>query len=412
MIDNIFRAITALASIGTALVLIKVTPQILKIPTAKQWEDVNKASQDQINQSKEKDETIKAFKQFETLTDTLPQLVISTDKSGMVSFYNERWYEFSGMPFEQSIFEALKKVIHPDYLEEALLIVEKGFEENKAFQSEVYLRNSKGEYCWHLAKALPVNLNDAQSWIITGTDIHQQRIDKEALEEKNRQLIMINNDLDNFIYTASHDLRSPISNFEGLLIALEKENVERKSESEKVLLEHMDKTISKFKKTIAELMEISKIQREIDLEEEKINVNELLKEVITEFDFTIRDTNAVLSLDLQTEFINFSKKNLKSILSILLSNSLKYRAENRKLLIQIEAFESKDQTIIKIVDNGLGFNVNQDKVFGMFKRFHTHVEGSGIGLYIVKKIMDNYGGKIEVKSKEDEGSTFTLVLKK
>lgn len=412
MIDNVIRSITALASIGTAIILIKVTPRILKIPTSKQWQDVNKALQDQISELKEKDKTIRAFKQFEFLTDTLPQLVISTDKNGMVSFYNQRWYEFSGLPFEKSIFEAFKKVIHPDHLDETLSLLEKGFIENKPFQSEVYLRNSNGEFFWHLAKALPVDLSEEQSWIITATDIQVQRQHNEALEKKNRQLQIINNDLDNFIYTASHDLRSPISNFEGLLLALEKEKSEKKSESEMVLLQHMDKNISKFKKTINELMEISKIQREIDEEKEQINLREFVKEVITDFDFTIRDTGAALDLDLQTEYISFSKKNLRSILSILLSNSLKYRAENRKLIIKIAAFEDENFTIIEVTDNGLGFNVNKDKVFGMFKRFHNHVEGSGIGLYIVKKIMDNYGGKIEVESKEDEGSTFTLLIKK
>lgn len=412
VIDNVIRSITAVASIGTAIVLIKITPQILKIPTSKQWEDVNKALQDQISELKEKDKTIEAFKQFEFLTDTLPQLVISTDNSGIVSFYNQRWYEFTGLPFERSVFKAFEKVIHPDYLDEMLLLLANGFAENKSFQSEMYLRNSQGEYCWHLAKGIPVDISKEKSWIITATDIHEQRQYNDALEKKNRQLQIINNDMDNFIYTASHDLKSPISNFEGLLLALEKEKSEKKSESEMVLLQHMEKNITKFKKTINELMEISKIQREIDEEKEQINLKELVKEVINDFDFTIRETEAALILDLQTEYISFSKKNFRSILSILLSNSLKYRAENRKLIIKITASENENQSIIKVIDNGLGFNVNKDKVFGMFKRFHNHVEGSGIGLYIVKKIMDNYGGKIEVESKEDEGSTFTLIISK
>ncbi|CAN5223037.1 hypothetical protein BH23BAC1_BH23BAC1_26630 [soil metagenome] len=67
--------------------------------------------------------------------------------------------------------------------------------------------------------------------------------------------------------------------------------------------------------------------------------------------------------------------------------------------------------MLSVADNGLGFNVKQEKVFGMFKRFHDHVDGSGIGLYIVKKIMDNYGGKIEVESKENVGSTFNVFFR-
>jgi PAS domain S-box-containing protein len=414
-LDNTIRAITALASIGTAIVLVKITPQIIKIPTAKQWEEINNELEDvnkelinQINELKLKDKTIEAFKQFESLTETLPQLVITTDPNGNVKFYNQRWYQFTGLPFEQSLYEALKKIVHPDYILQILKIFKEGFEEMQPFQTELLIKNVNGEYNWYLAKALPVDMNSKYSWIITATDIHEQRKYHEELENKNRQLHLINNDLDNFVYTASHDLKAPISNIEGLVLALKSEKSSNASESEKILMDHMDKTISRFKKTINELTQISKIQKDIEEKEEEIFCQEIIQDVINDFEFNIRETGAIINLNIQVPVLYFSKKNFRSILSNLISNSLKYKDHSRQLFINILIYSEANYTILKISDNGLGFNANQNKVFGMFKRFHDHVEGSGIGLYIVKKIIDNYGGKIEVDSEEGVGSTFKI----
>jgi signal transduction histidine kinase len=219
---------------------------------------------------------------------------------------------------------------------------------------------------------------------------------------------MINNDLDNFVYTASHDLKAPISNIEGLVLALKSEKSSNASESEKILMDHMDKTISRFKKTINELTQISKIQKDIEEKEEEIFCQEIIQDVINDFEFNIRETGAIINLNIQVPVLYFSKKNFRSILSNLISNSLKYKDHSRQLFINILIYSEANYTILKISDNGLGFNANQNKVFGMFKRFHDHVEGSGIGLYIVKKIIDNYGGKIEVDSEEGVGSTFKI----
>ncbi|CAN5223132.1 hypothetical protein BH23BAC1_BH23BAC1_26640 [soil metagenome] len=323
-LDNTIRAVTALASIGTAIVLVKVTPDIIKIPTAKQWQDVNNELKEQIKELKEKDKTIEAFKQFESLTETLPQLVISTDNSGIAQFYNQRWYKFTGLSFEPLFLKALKKIVFPDYLQQTLNLFHQGFEGKKPFQLEILIKNTNGQYCWFLTKALPVALTSEKSWVITATDINEQRQYHEQLEEKNRQLQLINNDLDNFVYTASHDLKAPISNLEGLVIALKRDKPINANESESILLDHMDKTIDRFKKTINELTEISKIQKDIIEKDEEIDIAQLVSDVLNDFEYIINETGAIINLDLQETQMFFSRKNLRSILSNLVSNSLKY----------------------------------------------------------------------------------------
>jgi signal transduction histidine kinase len=95
----------------------------------------------------------------------------------------------------------------------------------------------------------------------------------------------------------------------------------------------------------------------------------------------------------------------------LLSNALKYSSPDRKPEVKIVSYQEKEFTILQVSDNGLGLSKeNQSKIFGMFKRVHQHVEGSGIGLYIIKKMIENVGGKIEVKSEVGKGTTFKVVL--
>ncbi len=97
----------------------------------------------------------------------------------------------------------------------------------------------------------------------------------------------------------------------------------------------------------------------------------------------------------------------------MISNAIKYRSPNRPPVIKIETYEEGDFIILKVQDNGLGIDpAKQDKLFGMFKRLHDHVEGTGIGLYIVKRILENADGKIVVESKLNEGSVFKAYFKK
>ncbi|MDQ3395707.1 MAG: ATP-binding protein, partial [Bacteroidota bacterium] len=111
--------------------------------------------------------------------------------------------------------------------------------------------------------------------------------------------------------------------------------------------------------------------------------------------------------------IFYAKKNIRSILYNLLTNALKYRSYDKPLKVEIKTFEEGDFDVYSIKDNGLGLTPNQQtKVFSMFKRLHTHVEGSGIGLYIVKRIIENSGGKITVESELDVGTTFKVYIAK
>jgi two-component system sensor histidine kinase/response regulator len=231
------------------------------------------------------------------------------------------------------------------------------------------------------------------------------------LELKNTELIRVNNDLDNFIYTASHDLKAPIANIEGLLTALFKEfNI---TDKEYLKIKEMTVlSINRFKSTIQDLTKISIVQKENSEDVETVMFKELLDEVKLNIKNNIEKSNAQLIIDLGISEIKFSRKNMRSILYNLISNAVKYSSTERLPIINISTRKTDKDIILSVSDNGLGMNpAYQHKLFGMFKRLHDHVEGSGIGLYIVKRIIENNGGRIEVKSELDVGTTFNLYFK-
>ncbi|WP_028979292.1 sensor histidine kinase [Sporocytophaga myxococcoides] len=234
---------------------------------------------------------------------------------------------------------------------------------------------------------------------------------RKSLELRNVELLKINNDLDNFIYTASHDLKAPISNIEGLLHAYMMDG--SFDEEQQSLIDMMLFSIERFKTTIKDLTEISKVQRGLNIEPEVLTFSEIYNEVILDISELIKISNDPLIVtDFKIDTIKYSRKNLRSIIYNLLSNALKYSSSKRRPEIHLSTESTDDFVLFTISDNGLGISPeNQHKIFNMFERAHQHVEGSGIGLYIIKRIIENSGGKIELQSTEGVGTTFKVYLK-
>jgi len=235
----------------------------------------------------------------------------------------------------------------------------------------------------------------------------------EELAEANGQLIRTNVDLDNFIYTASHDLKAPISNIEALLTALLRTLSPESLASEKVerITALMQDSVERFKKTIASLTEVVKLQKENSPQEVAVALSEVIREVSLDLEPLIRSANARLEVA-NCPLIRFSEKNLRSVVYNLLSNAIKYRSPDRIAAILIRCEVTPEYHILSVEDNGLGMASDRlSQLFTMFKRFHDHVEGSGIGLYMVKKMVENAGGKIEVESRLGMGSTFRVYFR-
>jgi two-component system sensor histidine kinase/response regulator len=232
------------------------------------------------------------------------------------------------------------------------------------------------------------------------------------LEFKNSELTKVNNDLDNFIYTASHDLMSPVINIETLL-TVQYQEFDIQDDEFKRMRDMTLQSATRLKNTIKDLTEISKVQKGGDADDiEMVTFHELLDEIKFDIKNSIEESKAAIIENFNVPDIKFSRRNIRSIIYNLISNAIKYRSPKRLPVITIITSEYNNYIVMSVSDNGLGINEHSmNKIFEMFKRLHDHVEGTGIGLYIVKRIMENSGGKIEVQSKIDVGTTFNLYFR-
>jgi signal transduction histidine kinase len=229
-----------------------------------------------------------------------------------------------------------------------------------------------------------------------------------------RQLTRVNADLDTFLYTASHELKTPLVNLEGLLEALQEELPAPVQQDGLVpsLLALMRQSLDRFQLTLTQLTDISHLQRTPAQPTEPVDWATLLEEVRGELAPVLTASAAHLTVEFTTcPRVCFAPQPLRTIVQHLLSNALHYRSPDRAPQIAVRAYRQPGYTVLEVQDNGLGLDAAQiPKLFTLFQRFHDHVEGAGIGLYMVQRLLENGGGTITVQSQLGVGSTFTVTL--
>lgn len=286
--------------------------------------------------------------------------------------------------------------------------------EQGRFEDEGWRVKKDGSQFWANVVITPIYNKEHQHIGFTKiTRDLSERVRNENLMQKNEELHRLNIDLDNFIYTASHDLKTPIANLEGLLSLMTNRVAPKLDSSEEKYLALMATSVQKLNDTILSLVEITKVQKDLSRNNEPVSVQAVLEDVKEEIAGMINQFQVDISESLAIEEIAIARANLKSILFNLLTNAIKYHSPNRQPKIIIRTMVVESFLVLSIKDNGLGLTKTQQaKMFSMFKRFHSHIEGTGVGLYLVKRIMDNQGGKIEVKSKLDVGTEFKLYFRR
>ncbi|PSR54073.1 histidine kinase [Adhaeribacter arboris] len=235
------------------------------------------------------------------------------------------------------------------------------------------------------------------------------------LQNKNTVLTKANNDLDSIVYTAAHDLKSPITNIESLVevlsYSMEQENLNRAEINQIIGL--MKSSLKSFYTTIQDLTTIIEADTSKEQETaEEIPLLELVETVKWDLQQLIDESQAKIEVNAaENVMLHYPRKYFRSILYNLLNNALKYRSPVRTPVVLVALLQVEGKIHFSVTDNGLGIAEDQqDKVFTLFKRFHNHVEGSGLGLYIVKKMVEYGNGQIQVNSTLDQGTTITVIF--
>ena len=272
---------------------------------------------------------------------------------------------------------------------------------------------TKEEY-WVNFSMLPVNNSDGElsHWVSIQRDITEKKKQEVEKEQLIRELTQNNKDLQQFSYITSHNLRAPLSNLTGLLSLIEDIPIENKELKE--ILDGFNKSTNLLNETINDLVKVIIIKDNPSIQKENVLLKDIFENVFSQLNFLIGLHKPIIKINFEeVAFLSINKAYLESILLNLLTNSIKYKSETRKLKIAITANIVNDSTILIFKDNGIGIdmNRNKDKIFGLYQRFHDYPDSKGLGLYLVKSQVETMGGSIELDSEVNIGTTFTLTFK-
>jgi PAS domain S-box-containing protein len=308
-------------------------------------------------------------------------------------------------------FESFLSMLHPDDLPMVQKNVENHFKTKEPYQAEARLKMKDGNYKWVSDSGLSIFDEKGMPMLIVGSiiDIDERKKAEQQIRLQNEMLAKANQELDRFVYSASHDMRAPLTSLLGLIQIAEKTD---RAEEIFQCLEMMKKRVRAMEGFIRDVTDYSRNSR-LSLELKQVNIHKLVFEIIENLKFTTGaeriaiNLNIPVDLELVTDMSRF-----KVILNNLIANAIKHHdVQKAKQYITVTAMVTFGYILLSVEDNGLGIGPEHiDNIFNMFYRASEGSEGSGLGLYIVKETVERLSGSIKVESSKGAGSAFTIQL--
>jgi len=279
-----------------------------------------------------------------------------------------------------------------------------------SFEIEVQVYDSNELARWFMWRCMPYE------WTESGKIKSIIHFVQEITELKENQIKLqsINKELEEFTYVSSHDLQQPLNTIQSSIKILQKE---LKDHTGSPLIERcltmVADTSTSMKQSIKSILDYSKVESDVSFH--TVNLNEVLKSVVTSLDSAIQEGRAKLNIKSDLPKIKGDAQLIRLVFQNLITNAIKFQKKGQHAVLDIEHEQTNTHEIIHFKDNGIGISEKQQsRIFTLFQRLHeeSEYEGSGIGLAHANKIMRIHGGNIEVSSTVGEGSTFSCFFLK
>jgi PAS domain S-box-containing protein len=373
-------------------------------------------------------------KRFRSLTESIPQLIWETDESGNVLFASGKWFEYTGVHPKGE--DGWKAIIHPDDYDENAKTWAHSLATGEVYKSDIRVKDKDGSYRWHAVIGEPVfdEENKIIKWVGAFTDIQTEKaftneLEKQVtartkeLEHKNMELEKMNKELQSFTYISSHDLQEPLRKIQTFASQIMERESENLSDIGKDKFQRMQNAAKRMQTLINDLLSYSRTNTQ-ERVFEKTDISKIIDDVKEDLREELEQKQAVIESSKQCE-INIIPFQFRQLIYNLISNSLKFSKPDTKPVIKIKSKihmgKSSENNFtnegnychISISDNGIGFDQQYNsKIFEVFQRLHgkEQYNGTGIGLAIVKKIVENHNGYITAKGQENKGATFDIYI--
>ncbi len=356
--------------------------------------------------------------QFRVLAEAIPQIVWTARPDGWIDYYNQRWFDYTGLTLEQSRGWGWELALHPDDLKDCLDHWSKSVRTGEVYEIKYrFKRAADATYRWHLGRALPLrdDLGKIAKWFGTSTDITELKEAEVELREAKETAEAANRAKSDFFSRMSHELRTPLNVILGFSQLLELEDL---SDPQRESAEQIRKGGRQLLALINEVLDIARIEaggtEVISLEE--VAMGEVVEEVVRMIQPLASQAGVrLLPPQLATGdcAVHADRQRLKQVLLNLLSNGIKYNRPGGTVAVSC-AISPGTRLRISVTDTGLG--IAQEKMHRLFAPFdrleaeQKGVEGTGLGLTLSKGLVEAMQGQMGAESTVGEGTTFWLEL--
>jgi PAS domain S-box-containing protein len=366
------------------------------------FQDIDERKRSQI-------EVLKVYEEKNVILESIADAFYAVDKNWVVTYLNKEAENLLGRRRKDILGKNLWEE-YPELIDSTLFHhYFKAMEEGRAQHFEIF--NEKAEL-WLEISAYP-SPNGLSVYFIDETDRKNSEFKlkelNQNLEKYTHELVISNKNLEQFSYIVSHNLRTPVANIIGLSKVL---NDELLAEEQKcIFTKELFSSVQVLDEVILDLNNILQMKREISEKKETVVFSKLVESIKKSISSLIQSENVRVMADFSSinEFITV-KSYIYSIFYNLISNSIKYKEPGRSPLITIKSVKKGDNIKLSFKDNGSGIDMVKrgDQVFGLYKRFHPHIEGKGMGLFMVKTQVEVLGGRITCNSQPHIGTEFEI----
>lgn len=369
-------------------------------------------------------------KRIEAILEALPQMAWTTNPAGEVLYFTQGWYHYTGQKRDEAKGSGWLPVIYPDDIEKLSERWNSSLQSGKPFQQAARYKNINGKYRWHLARASAIKNGNQEitMWVGTCTDIHDQIVLTEELErkvkERTRLLEVSNSELEQFAHVSSHDLQEPLRKIRTFAELLKEGSYEILDDTSKRYIDKINSTAERMSNSLKALLHFTKMHKE-----EKfivVDLEEIVAQVLVDLELLVTQKGAVVDIEPLPQ-VKAIPIQMHQLFYNLINNALKFSRKDNPPCIKITTRQVLDEELahyprlarfkeyyeIIVKDNGVGFDQsNAEKIFTIFQRLHkiTEFEGTGIGLSLVKKVVNNHNGEVRAVSTPGQGAAFHVIL--
>jgi len=362
---------------------------------------------DVIERRRAETELLASESRFRQLADSMPQIVWTARPEGHIDYFNERWYEYTGFGHDEPGDASWQRILHPDDVRRASEAWAMSVSTAEPFQQELrFWDRQEKRWRWFIGRALAVRDSSGavSKWFGTSTDIDAQKHVQDELRRANK-------DLEQFAFSASHDLQEPLRSIRIYGDLLHKRYSHKLDGQAFEFLEYLRDAATRMQELVRDLLEYTQVAR-VEAPTEHASAEHALSIALANLTAAVAETGATISREPMPS-VPVHETHLRQLFQNLIGNALKYRHAARPPAVHIGAEQRGGLWILSVRDNGIGIAPQyKEHIFGLFKRLHTEDEysGTGIGLAICQRIVERYQGRIWVESQPGEGSTFFVAL--